>query len=76
MNNKLSITINLLRVACDFETAESCCASGTFQVETLKADTDYGELDITSMIDQGKHYYDLEDIKKDLNLNGVGIEEY
>lgn len=76
MYDKLSIKINLLMVVCDYETAERCGASGTFQVETLKADTDYGELDITSMIDQGKHYYDLEDIKKDLNLNDVDIEEY
>lgn len=76
MDDKLLITINSLRVVCDYETAESCGVSGTFQVETLKADTDYGELDITDMIDQGKHYYDLEDIKKDLALDDVDIEEY
>lgn len=75
MNDKLTITIDSLSVACDYETAERCGASGTFQIETLIANTEYGELDITSLSNQGKHYYELEEVAKDLGLDDVDIDE-
>ena len=73
--NTLIITIDSLRITCDYETAERCGASGTFQVETLIADTEYGELDITSRANQGKHYFDINDVANDLGLADVDIEE-
>lgn len=75
MNNTITITIDSLKVTCDYETAYSCGASGTFQVQTLIADTEYGELDITSIVDQGKHYNDISEVATDLKLNDVDIEE-
>ena len=74
MENILSVPVNCLSIICDYETAERCGASGTFQVEKLIADTEYGELDITNMVDQGKHYFNLDDAANDLGLN-VDINE-
>ena len=55
MGNTISIPVNILKVECDYETAERCGASGTFQVISVIAETEYGELDITDMINQGNH---------------------
>ena len=72
MGNTISIPVNILKVECDYETAERCGASGTFQVISVIAETEYGELD---MINQGNHYYNLQDVAEDLNLNNQVIVE-
>lgn len=74
MNNQITVAVDFIRVGQDFETAERVGASGTFQVEYVKIETPYGELDVTSLIDQGKHYYSLDQVAEDLNLSGVDIE--
>lgn len=74
MKKLLQEPVNYLSIICDYETAERCGASGTFQVEKLIANTDSGEVDITTMVDQGKHYHELKDVATDLGLN-VDIEE-
>ena len=75
MGNTISIPVHILKVECDYETAERCGASGTFQVISVIAETEYGELDITDMINQGNHYYNLQDVAEDLNLNNQVIVE-
>lgn len=75
MNNKLSVTVNFLTVDCDYETGERVGAGGTFQVSRIIADTEYGEFDITSLIDQGNHYNNLQEVADDLGLSDVDIDE-
>lgn len=69
------IEIDSLQVSCDYETANRVGAIGTFQVESITAHTAYGELDLTSLVNQGKHYYDINEVAKDLNLSDVDVEE-
>lgn len=72
--NKFTVEVESISVDQDFETAERVGASGTFQVERVTLQTNYGDLDVTSRIDQGKHYYDLEQVADDLGLSEVDIE--
>lgn len=75
MNTKMYIEIDSLEISCDYQTASRVGAIGTFQVESVTAHTIYGELDFTSLVDQGKHYYDIEEVAKDLNLSDVDVVE-
>lgn len=74
MNNQITVEVEFIRVGQDFETAERVGASGTFQVEYAKIDTPYGELDVTKLVDQGKHYSSLRQVAKDLGLDDVDID--
>lgn len=69
------IEIEKVEISCDRETASRCGADGTFQVEQVIIVTEFGRLDVTKRIDQGKHYYNLDDVVSDLGLSGVNVEE-
>lgn len=73
--NGENIVINSLKVYCDYETSSRCGAEGYFQIETLIANTDDGELDITNIADQETHYSSLNQILEDLGIN-VDIEDF
>lgn len=73
MKNILSLEVTSLEVHCDYETSERCGAGG-FQVYSVIANTELGELDLTSLIDQGKHYSNLCNVARDLGLDDVYIE--
>lgn len=48
----------------DYETSDRAGAAGTFQVtELIDMATDK---DITSLVDQGYHYHDINELKADL----------
>jgi type I restriction enzyme, S subunit len=50
-------------VTLDHETSERVGAGGMFQVARIKDDN---EKDRTSLVDQGKHYNTLDELKDDL----------
>ena len=50
-------------VHCDHETSERAGAGGHFQVIDLK---DENDKDCTNLIDQGKHYSSLDDLRADI----------
>ena len=68
------IVVNSVRISCDYETAESCGASGTFQVESVTLDTDFGEIDATGYVDQGRHFYSVEEVAKTLGFDAESID--
>jgi hypothetical protein len=51
------------KIECDYKTLEKTGAEGLFQVAGLY---DYHDLDFTHLIDQGKQYSSLNDVKNDL----------
>lgn len=64
-----------LKIEKDLETAERCGASGTFQVinaTLMMANGD--EIDVTSKIDQGYHYFSEKDVANDLGINPDKID--
>lgn len=77
-NGKNYIEVENIRISCDTETSERYGGDGTFQVEIIIIETELGELDATSNVDQGKHYYSLEDVVIDLGFDpkAVNFEEY
>ena len=50
-------------VHCDYETSKRAGAGGHFQVIDLKDDNDN---DCTNLIDQGKHYSSLDELRADI----------
>lgn len=53
-----------LNATLDYETSARAGAAGTFQVtELIDMTTDK---DITSLVDQGYHYHDIDELKADL----------
>ena len=51
------------KIECDYKTSGKAGAGKMFQVAGLY---DYHDLDFTHLIDQGKHYISLNDVKNDL----------
>jgi stress response protein SCP2 len=71
------IVVNNIQISCDYETGEGCGAGGTFQVESVFLDTDFGEIEVTEQLDQGRHFYSLDEVASDLGFNpaSINIEE-
>lgn len=74
LNGGIFIPIDSLQIQCDYETGDRCGAGG-FQVISATAITDSGDFDVTEYVDQGKHYYELDEVAEDLGLNGIDVEE-
>lgn len=54
----------------DVETAERCGASGTFQViSAILTMSDGTEIDVTSNVDQGQHFYSQKEVAEALGIN-------
>jgi type I restriction enzyme S subunit len=51
------------KIECDYKTSGKAGAGKMFQVAGLY---DYHDLDFTHLIDQGKHYSSLNDVRNDL----------
>jgi hypothetical protein len=65
----------MIRITPDYETAERCGASGTFQVISVIEEDESGkEKDITAKIDQGQHYHSAEDVIRDLGFDPEKVE--
>ena len=50
------IKVNHIDVSCYYETGERCGDVGTFQVESVILDTDFGEINVTQHVNQGTHF--------------------
>lgn len=79
MNNTYFFDGNTIKVACvhvfkDTETSENAGAGGTFQIESIYLITeDDEEIDISSEVDQGTHFYTLKEVGEEIGLSGVDI---
>jgi type I restriction enzyme S subunit len=60
-------------VTLDFETSEQAGASGMFQVAVLR---DENDTDRTALVDQGKHYKNIEELTSDIARRlGVSVSQ-
>ncbi len=69
------MNIDLLKIQCDYETGISSGSGGFQVISVIGVDSLGKEIDLTKRIDQGYHYYKLEDVARDLDLIGIYIEE-
>lgn len=60
----------------DWETGKHAGAGGTFQIIELKEVNDSKSTDRTDLVDQGKHYHNLDQLSKDIALaTGISADE-
>lgn len=72
--NKIDNVVQML-VYPDYEVGERCGAGGNFQlIDVTLITSDEKEHNITNDTDQGQHYTNLEEVKKDLHLTNIDAD--